>query len=106
MDFMVKALYENGIEMYISNGYTNGIRYEGTDGWIFVSRGNYAATASDPVSKEKNKKALDASDPKILQWQPGPDDIHLYRADDHHGNWVDCIKTRKTPISPITGRTM
>ncbi len=101
MDFMVKAVYEDGVEMYISNGYTNGIRYEGTDGWIFVSRGNYAATASDPVSQEKNKKALDASDPKILEWRPGPNDIHLYVANDHHRNWIDCIKSREAPISPI-----
>lgn len=101
MDFMVKAEYANGIQMFISQGYTNGIRYEGTKGWIFVSRGNYAATASDPVAQEQNKKALDASDPKILTSVIGPDEIHLYRADDHHGNWLDCIKTRKKPISPI-----
>ena len=40
-DFMVKAEYENGITMYTSGGYPNGIRYEGSEGWIFVSRGNY-----------------------------------------------------------------
>lgn len=65
-DFMVKAEYANGITMYTSGGYTNGIRYEGTEGWIFVSRGNYVASASDPISC-KSAKALDASDPKILK---------------------------------------
>ncbi|CAN0580395.1 unnamed protein product, partial [Laminaria digitata] len=40
-DFMVKQEYANGITVLTSGGYTNGIRYEGTDGWIFVSRGNY-----------------------------------------------------------------
>ena len=65
-DFMVKAEYENGITMYTSGGYPNGIRYEGSEGWIFVSRGNYVASSSDPVAQSNNAKALDASDPKIL----------------------------------------
>ena len=34
-DFMVHAEYENGITMLVSGGYPNGIRYEGTEGWIF-----------------------------------------------------------------------
>ena len=100
-DFMVKHEYENGITVYTSGGYTNGIRYEGEDGWIFVSRGNYTASSSDPVSAEKSKKALDASDPKILQSKIGSDEINLYRSDEQHGNWLDCIKTRKQPISPV-----
>ena len=73
-DFMVKAEYANGITMYTSGGYTNGIRYEGSEGWIFVSRGNYVATASDPVAKENSSKALDASDPKILNSEIGKDE--------------------------------
>ncbi len=56
-DFMAKAEYANGITMYTSGGYPNGIRYEGTEGWIFVSRGDYVASASDPVSKAKSSKA-------------------------------------------------
>lgn len=100
-DFMVKAMFDKGIEMLISGGYTNGIRYEGTDGWIFVSRGNYQATASDPVAQEANSKALDASDPTILAWRPGENDLHLYKSDDQHGNWLDCIQSREAPISPV-----
>jgi myo-inositol 2-dehydrogenase / D-chiro-inositol 1-dehydrogenase len=100
-DFMVKAEYENGITMYTSGGFPNGIRYEGTEGWIFVSRGNYVASASDPVSRERSAKALDASDPKILTSEIKPTEINLYRSDNQHGNWLECIKTRKEPISPV-----
>ncbi len=100
-DFMVKAEYENGITQLTSGGFTNGIRYEGTDGWIFVSRGNYVASASDPVSKAKSAKALDASDPKILESVIGPDEIHLYQSDEQHGNWLECIQTKKETISPV-----
>ncbi len=100
-DFMVKHEYENGITVYTSGGYENGIRYEGENGWIFVSRGNYVASASDPVAAEKSKKALDASDPKILESKIGENEIHLYKSDEQHGNWLDCIQTRKQPISPV-----
>ncbi|MDO6820968.1 Gfo/Idh/MocA family protein [Zobellia sp. 1_MG-2023] len=100
-DFFVKHEYDNGITVYTSGGYTNGIRYEGTDGWIFVSRGSYQASATDPVDKEKSSRALNASDPKILESVIGVNEIHLEKIDDQHGNWLDCIKTRKAPISPI-----
>ncbi len=100
-DFMVKAEYENGITMYTSGGFPNGIRYEGTDGWIFVSRGNYQATASDPVDQEQSSRALNASDPAILTSEIKENEIHLYKSDEQHGNWLDCIQSRKDPISPI-----
>ncbi|NJN24977.1 MAG: Gfo/Idh/MocA family oxidoreductase [Cyclobacteriaceae bacterium] len=100
-DFMVKQEYANGITVYTSGGYPNGIRYEGTEGWIFVSRGDYVASASDPVDQANSAKALDASDPAILKSVIKPEEIHLYNSDEHHGNWLDCITTRKQPISPV-----
>ena len=101
-DFMSKAEYENGITMYTSSGgYTNGIKYIGTDGWIFVSRGAYTASASDPVAAAKSSKALDASNPKILTSVIESDEMHLYKSDEQHGNWLDCIESRKPPISPV-----
>jgi predicted dehydrogenase len=100
-DFMVKHEYDNGITVLTSGGYPNGVRYEGSEGWIFVSRGAYLASSSDPVALEKSKKALDASDPKILDSKIGPNETHLYKIDDQHGNWLDCIESRKAPISPV-----
>jgi predicted dehydrogenase len=100
-DFFAKAEYKNGITMLTSGGYPNGVRYEGTEGWIFVTRGSYSASPSDPVSAQRSAKALDASDPKILQSVIGPNETHLYKIDNQHGNWLDCIKTRQEPISPI-----
>lgn len=99
-DFMAKAEYKNGITMLTSGGYPNGIRYEGTEGWIFVTRGDYRATPSDPVP-EGEIKALDAIDPVVLEPLKGPNDIHLYVSEEQHGNWLDCIKSRKEPISPV-----
>ena len=59
------------------------------------------ASSSDPVAQEKSKKALDASDPKILTSEIGSNETHLYKIDDQHGNWLDCIQSRKAPISPV-----
>ncbi|HET8737007.1 MAG TPA: Gfo/Idh/MocA family oxidoreductase [Pricia sp.] len=100
-DFFVKHEYKNGMTVYTSGGYDNGIKYIGEDGWIFVSRGDYQASATDPLDKEKSSKALNASDPKILESKIGENETHLYKIDDQHGNWLECIKTRKAPISPI-----
>lgn len=92
--------YENGPKVIVSDEYPNGVKFIGSDGWIFVTRGNYAATASDPVA-DKKTKALDASDPKILSSVIGSEGIHLYDSKDHHGNWLECIRTRQQPITPI-----
>jgi myo-inositol 2-dehydrogenase/D-chiro-inositol 1-dehydrogenase len=100
-DFMSKAEYKNGITMLTSGGYPNGIRYEGTEGWIFVTRGSYTASPTDPVVANNNTKALEASDPKILTSVIKENEIHLYKIDNQHGNWLDCIKSRKAPISPV-----
>jgi len=100
-EFIAVAEYLNGITMITSGGYPNGIRYEGSEGWIFVTRGDYTASASDPVSASKSSMALDASDPKILTSIIKENEIHLYKIDNQHGNWLDCIKTRKAPISPV-----
>jgi predicted dehydrogenase len=99
-DFMVKAEYDNGIAMYTSGGYPNGIRYEGTDGWIWVSRGDYTASASDPVAKNASSKALDASDPKILESVIGADEIQLQRSTEHHVNWLGAIQGSNELLSP------
>ncbi len=100
-DFMVKAEYANGITMYTSGGYTNGIRYEGTEGWIFVSRGNYVASSSDPVSAAKSAKALDASDPKILSSEIKDTEIKLQVSREHHLNWLEGIMNKTPVLAPV-----
>ncbi|QGY43640.1 gfo/Idh/MocA family oxidoreductase [Maribellus comscasis] len=99
-DFMVKHEYKNGITVYTSGGFPNGIRYEGTDGWIFVTRGAYRATASDPIP-EGSTKALDASSEDILKSKIGDNEVKLYVSEEQHGNWLDCVQSRKQPISPV-----
>ncbi len=98
--FKTEGVYADGVRMVISGEFPNGIRFEGSEGWIFVSRGNETVTSSDPVAKLKDAQALAASDPKIITSTIGPDEIHLYESKDHHGNWLDCVRSRQQPIAP------
>jgi predicted dehydrogenase len=99
--FLTHAIYANGVTMDISGDFPNGIKFYGTKGWIFVSRGNETVTASDPAAKLKDATALASSDPKIIQSEIGPDEIHLYVSKEQHRNWLDCIRSRQQPISPV-----
>ncbi len=98
--FKVRAKYANGVTMHISGDNPNGVRFEGSEGWIFVSRGDVGVTASDPNKPEGGSEAFQASDPKILASEIGPDEIHLYASEEQHGNWLDCIKTREATVAP------
>ena len=101
--FLTHARYANGVTMDISGDFPNGIKFVGTQGWVFVTRTEQTSPTDNPGSHVNDKKAtgLEASDSRILQSVIGPDEIHLYKSDDQHGNWLDCIRTRQTPISPV-----
>jgi hypothetical protein len=98
--FTTEALYANGVKMVVSNELPNGVKFEGTEGWIFVTRGNYRVTSSDPIDP-KAPKPLEASDPKILTSVIGANEIHLPISKEHHGNWLESIKANKQPIAPV-----
>jgi hypothetical protein len=98
--FLTHAVYANGVTMDISGDFPNGIRFVGTKGWIFVSR-DAAVTPTDPSWGTKTPGPLVASDPKILTSEIGPNEIHLYRSSEQHGNWLESIRSRKAPSAPI-----
>ena len=102
-DFQSEMLYDNGVVvkgMVDGPGKPNGVLFSGTEGWIFVSRGRYRASASDPVSDASSGGPLAASDPRILGSVIGEHEVHLYKSDDQHGNWLECIRTRSLNIAP------
>ena len=99
--FTTEGLYANGVRMIISNELPNGIKFEGTEGWIFVTRGNYKASANEPVVNTANAKALSASNDKIITSVIGPNEINLYKSEEQHGNWLDCMRSRLQPTSPV-----
>ncbi|MBX3240928.1 MAG: Gfo/Idh/MocA family oxidoreductase [Chitinophagaceae bacterium] len=100
-NFKTETVFANGVKVLASNEYPNGVKFVGSEGWIFVTRGNYSVTASDPVSKGNNSKALDASDPKILSSVIGPNEIHLIDSKGHHLDWLNSIMIGEKNIAPI-----
>ncbi|MDX2413805.1 MAG: Gfo/Idh/MocA family oxidoreductase [Bacteroidales bacterium] len=99
-DFKTTSKYANGVAMHISGSYPNGVKFIGSEGWIFVSRGAVQVTASDPSSSGSKLEALDASDKLILDSVIGPDEIHLYESPEQHKNWLDSIISREETIAP------
>ena len=47
-DFKTEAVYANGVRMIVSGAFPNGIKFIGTEGWVFVSRGNEPVTVERP----------------------------------------------------------
>ncbi|UAL11912.1 Gfo/Idh/MocA family protein [Caulobacter segnis] len=97
--FLTHARYANGVTMDISGDFPNGVKFIGTEGWIFVAR-DAAVTSSDPSFGGKPTPALAASNPKILDSVIGPNEIHLRKSEEQHGDWLDSIRTRKSPSAP------
>jgi hypothetical protein len=80
-DYVVYFKYANGVQMIATNQAPNGVRFEGTDGWIFVDRGQLTAS-----KKELIEEPLPANAER------------LYKSDNHMGNFFECIRTRQAPI--------
>lgn len=99
-EFDVYAKYANGVSMHISSRHPNGVRFEGTEGWIFVTRGPEQVTASDPTSGGPSSP-LQAGDPKILQAAIPAEGVHLYESPEQHLNWLECIRSRRQPVAPV-----
>ncbi len=99
--FTTEALYADGVRMIVSNELPNGVKFEGSEGWIFVSRGDYQATSSDPLKPGEQAKKLDASDPKIMTSVIGEKEFQLTVSKNHHGNWLEAIRDNKETIAPV-----
>jgi hypothetical protein len=76
--------YANGIKMICGQSEKGGTTFEGADGTIHVSRG-----------------VLDVTPAKLGDEPLTDSDVHLYESKDHHGNWLDCIHSRKLPICDL-----
>lgn len=78
--------YANGVVMHHGGGAGGraGIEFIGPEGRVMVNRG-YIET--DPAS--------------ILDTPLKPNDVHLYYSNNHHDNWLDCIRTRSKPICDV-----
>jgi predicted dehydrogenase len=66
------------------DGQRNGLRFEGTDGWLWVNRSDLRASTDEIIET------------------PLPDNaVRLEASNDHMGNFFDCVRSRKNPLAPV-----
>lgn len=65
-------------------GQRNGVKFVGSDGWIWVNRGN-----------------LETSNDDILQSPVPENGIHLEVSNNHMQNFFDCMRSRKDPVASV-----
>jgi predicted dehydrogenase len=65
-------------------GQRNGIKFEGADGWIWVTRGDLTASREDLIAT------------------PLPDSaVRLESSGDHMRNFFECVRSRRDPIAHV-----
>ncbi|MBN1344248.1 MAG: Gfo/Idh/MocA family oxidoreductase [Phycisphaerae bacterium] len=83
--FNVTYTYANGVKLLCqSHALRFGITFQGTDGWVWVTRND-----------------IDAHPKSLLKEKLGAGDVHLYKSNSHHNNWLDCIEQRHRPICDV-----
>ena len=84
MDYSFTNVYANGVRMIGTAEGPRGLKYEGSDGWVFV---------------HVHGCRLEASSPDLLKEKIGDDEIKVGRSPGHHRNFLDCVKSRKEPVA-------
>jgi len=83
--FEVTYTYANGVKLICrSHSLKGGVTFKGTDGWVWVTRGK-----------------IDARPKSLLKEKLGPSDVHLYKSNNHHNDWLDCLEQRRRPICDV-----
>jgi myo-inositol 2-dehydrogenase / D-chiro-inositol 1-dehydrogenase len=100
--YHVEMTYPNGVLLVMDDSFPNGVRFEGTEGWVFCARGAEQVTSSDPAAANRpGARALDASDPKLLTAPLGATAKRWPASTDHYLNWLESVAARHDPIAPI-----
>lgn len=80
-EYRVTHTYADGRKLIATNEGENGAHFEGEEGWVFVSRGT-----------------IKASDQRLLDDPLPSNATRLYESNDHTGDFLDCMRSRKQPI--------
>ena len=100
VDFGATYRYPSGVEMTVSDTGRNGIMFTGSEGRVFVNRGTLSGK---PVENLKHdplpREAFTAYD--FDNFDRPARSGKLDAIVNHMGNFFDCLKTRKQPLSDI-----
>ncbi len=82
----VRVKYADGVTMVYTDEQQNkhGVVFQGTDGWVYVRRGQ-----------------IDAEPKSLLSTKLGPGEIHLPESPDHQRDFLDCVKSRQRTVADI-----
>jgi predicted dehydrogenase len=86
-DWQAEFNYVSGLRMSFSDtGHPNkqGCQFEGDKGWVHVNRGGIWA---EPAS--------------LLEVKIKPDEVHLHESNNHHADFLKCVRDRSDPVSPV-----
>ncbi len=82
VDFDVAYDYANGVRVEVTGEGENGITFFGSEGVLFVSRSRISAEPQELLALPRDELAVQ------LEVSPG-----------HHRNFIDCMRSRRAPIS-------
>ncbi len=85
--YRIELKYPDDITMIIASvrpEIKGGTKWIGTDGWVWVDREKFDASNIDWFSESSEKRK-----------------VQLYVSEDHHRNFLDCVKSRKPTITPV-----
>ncbi|HVJ81533.1 MAG TPA: Gfo/Idh/MocA family oxidoreductase [Planctomycetia bacterium] len=87
------------VEVFCHSQGENGVKFTGSDGWIFVSRERIEMQVGGKtyIQGGRGKTGLDI-------FKEFPEDklsVKLTKSGEHHDNWLECIKTRERPICDV-----
>ncbi|MCH5376171.1 MAG: Gfo/Idh/MocA family oxidoreductase [Planctomycetes bacterium] len=103
IDYHAEYTYPGGVVMTVADNGRNGIMFTGSTGRIFVNRGSiegkpYEQLADQPLEREDFK--VYAYDNLSRPSRMGKLDSII----NHMGNFFDCVRSRKTPLSDVVSQ--
>ncbi len=86
LTWRVKFVSADGVRLSFSDNahHKQGCRFEGDKGWVHVNRG---AIQAEPTS--------------LLNVFIKPNEQRLYESSNHHANFLQCVRSRREPASPV-----
>lgn len=85
MSYQFECTYANGVRLMGASEEPRGLKFEGTDGWVFI---------------HIHGGRLEAEPRAVLREFTGPDETHLGRSPGHHQDFLNAVRTRRQPMAP------